>query len=64
MENSARIRVNLSTKEFEVEGSEQFVKEYAAKIENLLSAFANSKSPTPIPLCVYNSETTPPNNLE
>lgn len=36
MENSARIRVNLSTKEYEVEGSEQFVKEYAEKIENQL----------------------------
>lgn len=48
MENSARIRINLSTKEFEVEGSEEFVKEYAEKIENLLSSFANTKIPTSI----------------
>jgi hypothetical protein len=47
MENSSRIRINLSTKEFEVEGSEQFVKEYADKIENLLSALTSSKPPTP-----------------
>ena len=47
MESSARIRINLSTKEFEVEGSEQFVKEYADKIENLLSTFANSKPLNP-----------------
>ena len=48
MENSARIRINLSSKEFEVEGSEQFVKEYAKIIETLLSALASSKPLTPI----------------
>ncbi len=36
MENPVRIHVNLSAKEFEVEGSEQFVKEYLDKLENLL----------------------------
>lgn len=46
MENSARIRINLSTKEFEVEGSEQFVKEYADKIENLLSAVTATSKPS------------------
>ncbi len=45
MENT-RIRINLTTKEFEVEGSEQFVKEYADKIESLLSNLANSKTST------------------
>ena len=29
MDNPVRIRINLSTKEFEVEGPEQFVKEYS-----------------------------------
>ncbi len=47
MENSARIRINLSSKEVEVEGSEQFVKEYAEKIESLLSALNGPKSLTP-----------------
>ena len=64
MENSARIRINLSTKEFEVEGSEQFVKEYAEKIENLLSTFANPKSPT-LPLKTDNGvSSTPTGNTE
>jgi hypothetical protein len=49
MENSARISINLSAKEFEVEGSEQFVKEYADKIENLLSNLASVKVSTPAP---------------
>lgn len=49
MVNSARIRINLSTKEFEIEGTEQFVKEYAEKIENLLSSFANTNIPMNIP---------------
>lgn len=57
MENSARIRINLSTKEFEVEGSEQFVKEYAEKIEKLLSAISDSKPSTPQHL-PRSSETT------
>ena len=33
----ARLRVNLAQGEFEVEGSEEFVREYAARIEELLA---------------------------
>jgi len=55
MENSARIRVNLSTKEFEVEGSEQFVKEYADKIENLLSSLATARVSPVIPAASSNA---------
>lgn len=57
MENT-RIRINLTTKEFEVEGSEQFVKEYAEKIENLLSAIGSSK-PLPSPVIKNLEETKP-----
>jgi hypothetical protein len=45
MENSTRIYVNLSSKEFEVEGSEQFVKEYYEKIESLMSTLPNITPP-------------------
>jgi hypothetical protein len=48
MENSARVRINLSSKELEVEGSEQFVKEYAQTIETMLSALTSSKPVAPI----------------
>jgi hypothetical protein len=48
MENSARIRISLSTKELEIEGTEQFVKEYAEIIENLLLSFTNTNIPTNI----------------
>lgn len=49
MENSARIRINLSSKEFEIEGQEQFVKEYADRIEDLLVSLTISKPPTTVP---------------
>jgi hypothetical protein len=43
MDNPVRIRINLSTKEFEVEGPEQFVKEYSDIIENMLLALSSPK---------------------
>ena len=45
MEQNARLRINLATREIEIEGSEAFVKEYAEKFESLLSSLA--KPPTP-----------------
>lgn len=35
---NTRFRINLSTREIEVEGSEEFVREYAAKFEDALSS--------------------------
>jgi len=49
MENSARIRINLSSNEFEIEGTEQFVKEYYEKIETMLSALPSTTPPMPTP---------------
>ena len=48
----AKLRVNLAEGEFEVEGSEEFVRGYAARIEALLErmgerAAASSPAPTP-----------------
>jgi hypothetical protein len=63
MENT-RIRINLTTKEFEVEGSEQFVKEYAEKIENFLSTFVNPKSPTLPPRTDNGASPNPMGNTE
>jgi hypothetical protein len=37
-EQHTRLRVNLTTREFEVEGSESFVREYSEKMQNALTA--------------------------
>jgi hypothetical protein len=39
LDQRARLRVNLATREFEVEGSEAFVQEQAQRLEALLQAF-------------------------
>lgn len=60
MEDRARLRINLQTREFEVEGSESFVVRYAERIEELLTALelpreaagnsGGSEPATPTPL--------------
>jgi hypothetical protein len=45
MERGARFRINLTTREIEIEGSEAFVREYAERFEELLAMLA--KSPVP-----------------
>jgi hypothetical protein len=45
---SARLRINLATREIEVEGSEAFVKEYADKFENLLTSLKEPPAKAPI----------------
>jgi hypothetical protein len=40
MDDRARLRVNLGQREFEVEGSEAFVREFAPRIESLLERLA------------------------
>lgn len=47
MTERARIRVNLSQREIEVEGSEAFVRDYAQRIESLLEAFDTAPDPLP-----------------
>lgn len=36
MENKAKIRINLNLREFEIEGSEEFINSHSAKIESFL----------------------------
>lgn len=45
----ARLRVNLAQREFEVEGSEAFVRDYAARIETLLERLGSAGEPVSAP---------------
>ncbi len=45
----ARLRVNLEAREFEVEGSETFVRGYATRIEALLDRLGRPPAPSPAP---------------
>ncbi|MBI1193671.1 MAG: hypothetical protein GC205_10935 [Bacteroidetes bacterium] len=45
MDNKAKIRINLNLREFEIEGSEDFVNSHAAKIESFLTILKNSPPP-------------------
>ena len=45
----ARLRVNLAQREFEVEGSEAFVRDYAARIEALLERLGSAGEPQSAP---------------
>jgi len=45
-EQNAHLRINLTTREIEIEGSETFVREYAEKLESLLSVAAESSAVT------------------
>lgn len=50
MTDRARLRINLGQREFEVEGSEPFVREYAARMESLLERLTElSAEPLPSP---------------
>jgi hypothetical protein len=41
MENKAKIRINLNLREFEIEGSEDFINSHSAKIESFLEILKN-----------------------
>ena len=50
MDERARLRVNLGQREFEVEGGEAFVREWAPRIESLLERLAEAaEMPEPPP---------------
>jgi len=55
MEKNTRFRINLSTRELEVEGSEDFVREYAEKFKDVIKAFSGTKSLTPMDSVPQNS---------
>jgi hypothetical protein len=42
MENKAKIRINLNLREFEIEGSEDFINSHSAKIESFLETLKAS----------------------
>jgi hypothetical protein len=46
---NARLRINLSAREVEIEGSEEFVREYAAKLENALPLLAKAPEVGQVP---------------
>ena len=47
MDQRGRLRINLSQREFEVEGSEEFVRGFAERIQELLDLFDRSRRPRP-----------------
>lgn len=47
MDQRSRLRINLTQREFEVEGSEEFVRGFAARIEELLLSLDNGVPPSP-----------------
>lgn len=57
MEQNTRLRINLVTREIEIEGSEAFVKEYADKFESLLSVLAQPPASPPPPAPAPNDTT-------
>lgn len=59
MENKAKIRINLSLREFEIEGSEDFINSHTKKIESFLEILKTS--PAPVQQIVQ--QTPPKNNL-
>jgi hypothetical protein len=48
-EERARLRINLTQREFEVEGSETFVRTYASRFETLLKRFDGEDETAPEP---------------
>jgi hypothetical protein len=48
LDQHSRVRINLSQREFEVEGSEAFVRSFAARIEELLAAI-DTTAPADLP---------------
>lgn len=53
-EQNARIRINLSTLELEVEGTEAFVSSHAEKIEEFLELLKKRSNETPVVLSTTN----------
>lgn len=49
VEQQARLRINLAQREFEVEGSEAFVKGFADRIEELLDQLESAAPAAPVP---------------
>ncbi|MGE3291009.1 MAG: hypothetical protein AB7I59_11455 [Geminicoccaceae bacterium] len=49
MDQRGRLRINLSQREFEVEGSEEFVRSFAERIGELLDLFDVAPVPTTVP---------------
>lgn len=49
MDQRTRLRINLSQREFEVEGSEAFVRSFAERIEELLAAIDMDEPPPAAP---------------
>ena len=47
MDQRTRLRINLSQREFEVEGSEEFVRSFAERIEELLGAIDTAAPAAP-----------------
>ena len=56
MDQRGRLRINLSQREFEVEGSEEFVREFAERISELLDLFDVG----PVATAPSRSEAAPP----
>ena len=54
MENNAKIRFNLSTLEFEIEGSEEFVNAYADKIGEFLELLKKKSDEIPVVMSGHN----------
>lgn len=54
MEHNARIRINLSTLELEVEGTEEFVNTHADKINEFLELLKKKSNETPVVLSGQN----------
>jgi hypothetical protein len=44
MEEKAKVKINMNSGEFEIEGSESFVKEYMSQFESLLNSLAQRPS--------------------
>lgn len=60
MENNAKIRINLNTREFEIEGSEEFINSHSDKIENFIELLKTAP-PQRIPSTTPNpSSSNPP----
>lgn len=57
MDQRGRLRINLSQREFEVEGSEEFVRSFADRIGALLDLF----DAEPIPVAMAEAEPPPAN---
>jgi hypothetical protein len=56
MENKAKIRINLNTREFEIEGTEEFINSHSEKIDNFLELL--KKTPPPQPTVIQQPATT------